>query len=341
MNDEVNIWTYFCEVSNNLIQCCICGKGFNPEKHDLGDHLKTFHCDVILAKSKKKTDEASDRHLNFFLSGNTEKRIKDSFVWVHFSKTLEKYNKCLHCDKIIQQKNLKNLRYHVIIYHWNQISQEEKEYEKEKHNIDIDAIKEGKRRPSFVWRHFSKTLEKDNRCLHCEKIIPHREGGTTSLRDHVIKYHRKQISQEEKEREKEKNNFDIDSIEEGEKRPRKHSCHICGKLFVHKSYVRRHIDYHEKNFTHFCSYGDCRKGFVDMHALQKHAKFHSEERPFQCTTCGRGFKDNTHLKTHTRVHTGETPYHCLKCGKKFKFLATRNNHKCGIPLFLENNGDVM
>ena len=168
-------------------------------------------------------------------------------MWVHFSKTLEKYNKCLHCDKIIQQKNLKNLRYHVIIYHWNQISQEEKEYEKEKHNIDIDAIKEGKRRPSFVWRHFSKTLEKDNRCLHCEKIIPHREGGTTSLRDHVIKYHRKQISQEEKEYEKEKNNFDIDSINEGEKRPRKHSCHICGKLFAQKCRLTDHINYHEKN----------------------------------------------------------------------------------------------
>ena len=276
MSDEVDIWTYFSKVSNNWIQCCICGKSLNPENDDPGDHLKSVHSDLILVKSTKKSKEHSERHLNQFLSGNTEKKLG--------SRNLE----------------------------------------------------------SFVRGHFSKTSEKDkHKCLHCEKIIPSKNGATTNLRDHVIKYHRKQISQEEKEREKETNNFDIDSIEEGEKRPRKHSCHICGKLFVHKSYVRRHIDYHEKNFTHFCSYGDCRKGFVDMHALQKHAKFHSEERPFQCTTCGRGFKDNTHLKTHTRVHTGETPYHCLKCGKKFKFLATRNNHKCGIPLFLENNGDVM
>ena len=93
MNDEVNIWAFFCKIPcKNLIQCCICGKGFIPEKHDLGDHLKTFHCDVILAKSKEKTDEASERHLNFFLNGHAEKRIKDSFVWVHFSKTLEKNN---------------------------------------------------------------------------------------------------------------------------------------------------------------------------------------------------------------------------------------------------------
>ena len=174
-----------------------------------------------------------------------------------------------------------------------------------------------------------KISEKINKCLHCEKII--NNNVINNLRDHVVQYHRNQISQEEKEFEKEKYNFDIDSIKEGERRPRKHSCHICGKLFVAKSQLIRHTDYHEKNFTHFCSYGDCRKGFVEMHALQKHARFHSEERPFRCTTCGRRFKDNYHLKTHTRVHTGETPYHCLKCGKRFKFLATRNNHKCGIP----------
>ena len=91
MNDKVNIWTYFCKIPcKNLIQCCICGKCFIPEKHDLGDHLKTFHCDVILAKSKEKTNEASERHFNLFLSGNNDKRIKDRFQSERGIKNLDR-----------------------------------------------------------------------------------------------------------------------------------------------------------------------------------------------------------------------------------------------------------
>ena len=269
MNDEVNIWTYFSksEGLNTLVQCCICGKCFNSEKHDLQNHLKSSHSDVIV-----------NQIVNQIV---ISKRAQNRHVEPSFSE------------------------------------------------------KEGTK--SFVWNHFSKTLDKDNKCLHCEIIIPNQNGGTTPLRDHMILHHRNQITQEEKRYEKEKNNIDIDAIKEGERRSKEHSCHHCGKLFDRKAYLIRHINAHEKNYTLFCSYENCRKGFVMTSQLKRHERVHTGEKPYQCATCGRDFRNLTHLTTHTRVHTGETPYQCFKCNKKFKFLASRNSHKCGVPLILSDN----
>ena len=63
----------------------------------------------------------------------------------------------------------------------------------------------------------------------------------------------------------------------------------------------------------------CQKAFHDTIAFQRHAKVHTEERPFVCIKCDIGFKMKVHLKKHNLyVHSNEYPCECQYCGKKFK-----------------------
>jgi KRAB domain-containing zinc finger protein len=56
-----------------------------------------------------------------------------------------------------------------------------------------------------------------------------------------------------------------------------HKCQICGRLFVEKRRLERHVSVHDENRT----------------------------RNFECTMCGAKFFEQCHLDSHVRTHTGE------------------------------------
>ncbi|XP_061681126.1 zinc finger protein 268-like [Syngnathoides biaculeatus] len=90
------------------------------------------------------------------------------------------------------------------------------------------------------------------------------------------------------------------------------SCAICSRKFARKSVMTAHVSSHtsEKPFV-------CAKTFSVKKYMMAHLRTHSAGKPFTCSVCAKGFSTKAHLKIHTRTHTGEKPFTCEVCDRKF------------------------
>ncbi|XP_053565218.1 oocyte zinc finger protein XlCOF7.1-like [Bombina bombina] len=92
-------------------------------------------------------------------------------------------------------------------------------------------------------------------------------------------------------------------------------CSECGKCFLKKSHLYRHLKIHTVKRQFSCSM--CGKCFNHKRNLVVHQKIHTGEKPFSCSICGKCFNTKTNLVSHQKIHTGEKPFSCSICGKCF------------------------
>ncbi|XP_066943858.1 zinc finger protein 586-like [Macrobrachium rosenbergii] len=104
-----------------------------------------------------------------------------------------------------------------------------------------------------------------------------------------------------------------------------HECEICGKRFVLKSRLARHMLVHCKEKQHICSV--CDKRFARKDDLKCHERIHSGDKPYSCSECGKQFRFLSNCRNHMKCHTKETKaYHCTCCNVSFVIEAKYKNH---------------
>uniref|UniRef100_A0A1Y1LS21 C2H2-type domain-containing protein n=1 Tax=Photinus pyralis TaxID=7054 RepID=A0A1Y1LS21_PHOPY len=80
------------------------------------------------------------------------------------------------------------------------------------------------------------------------------------------------------------------------------------------------------------SCSSCGKNFVHRGDLNKHLRKHTKEQPYVCTVCKRKFAHSSNLNRHLQVHDGTRPFSCKTCmktfGRKDKLEAHKKTKRC-------------
>lgn len=131
-----------------------------------------------------------------------------------------------------------------------------------------------------------------------------------------------------------------------EKRP--YACTECDKRFMHKEYLKGHMNTHTKELRYPCPHCDrkfqawisrkvhvtrchtgeyrfectaCSTTFWTKHQYNEHMRRHSgirKEKMIKCPMCDKRVSDNRHLRDHMLVHSAERNEKCPECAKSYK-----------------------
>nr|XP_006812793.1 PREDICTED: zinc finger protein 729-like [Saccoglossus kowalevskii] len=105
-----------------------------------------------------------------------------------------------------------------------------------------------------------------------------------------------------------------------------YKCPYCEYSCKNMTLLKRHLSKHigKKHTTLKCE--QCGKEFLRKSRLDRHMLIHSDVKPFKCKHCEKRYYTVGNLKKHIKMHTGKKTYKCIECGAKFRLKARLISH---------------
>ena len=110
-------------------------------------------------------------------------------------------------------------------------------------------------------------------------------------------------------------------------------CHMCGKSFTLRHYLRQHLVSHWDWRPFKCQH--CNKRFKRRSILQEHLALHSNAKQFHCKICQKKFNFASVMRQHMTVHSSERVHKCDICHKNFKHSSSLRKHRCSCTPNIE------
>ncbi|KAE8278564.1 hypothetical protein D5F01_LYC23474 [Larimichthys crocea] len=98
-----------------------------------------------------------------------------------------------------------------------------------------------------------------------------------------------------------------------------HKCPQCGKCFIYRSQVIRHLRTNKS-----CGSAIATSGAVNLQIQPDEPR---PSRSHSCFQCNAIFRSKAELLAHQRSHRARPVYHCGQCDKEFHHLSSLTNHK--------------
>ncbi|KAK2814460.1 hypothetical protein Q5P01_000409 [Channa striata] len=93
-------------------------------------------------------------------------------------------------------------------------------------------------------------------------------------------------------------------------------CNVCGKVFISRYKINRHVKIHEAKPLHTCD--KCDQSFQLKNSLASHMRTHIVKKPHFCKTCGKCFQYRKECVDHMHIQHSQSPFLCKICKKGFK-----------------------
>ncbi|XP_026481462.1 zinc finger protein 480-like [Ctenocephalides felis] len=117
--------------------------------------------------------------------------------------------------------------------------------------------------------------------------------------------------------------FDVTNQQDGHP----YRCHLCGKCYMHKGNMRRHMRFECGKPPHLkCDH--CRNmEYMLPNFRNEYYPNRQEECPFKCGICGKLYKYKSNMQRHMRFECGKQPQlKCDRCPYRTYYKHHLNSH---------------